>query len=72
MHRQTRLTSYYHHYIMIEGYPSVKRFHMFRDPIRTAPLVSDIGDIDLRLKINRADSALFLESNLRLPHLRIS
>lgn len=45
---------------------------MFRDPIRTAPLVSDIGDVDLRLKVNRADSALFLESNLRLPHLRIS
>ncbi|MBV8724794.1 MAG: hypothetical protein JO078_01715 [Candidatus Eremiobacteraeota bacterium] len=44
---------------------------MFRDPIRTAPLVADIGDIDLRLKINRADSALFLESNLRLPHLRV-
>jgi hypothetical protein len=44
---------------------------MFRDPVRTAPLVSDISDIDLRLKINRADSALFLESNLRLPHLRV-
>ncbi len=44
---------------------------MFRDPIRTAPLVSDIGDIDLRLKIQRADAALFLESNLRLPHLRV-
>ena len=45
---------------------------MFRDPIRNAPLVSDINDIDLRLKIQRADSALFLESNLRLPHLRVS
>ena len=45
---------------------------MFRDPIRTAPLVSDIGDVELRLKINRADSVLFLESNLRLPHLRVS
>ncbi len=45
---------------------------MFRDPVRTAPLVSDLSDIDLRLKINRADSALFLESNLRLPHLRVS
>jgi hypothetical protein len=44
---------------------------MFRDPIRTAPLVSDIADVELRLKVNRADSALFLESNLRLPHLRI-
>ena len=45
---------------------------MFRDPIRTAPLVSDISDVELKLEINRADSALFLESNLRLPHLRIS
>jgi hypothetical protein len=44
---------------------------MFRDPIRTTPLVSDISDVQLRLKINRADSALFLESNLRLPHLRV-
>jgi hypothetical protein len=45
---------------------------MFRDPVRTAPLVSDLSDIDLRLKVNRADSALFLESNLRLPHLRVA
>ena len=45
---------------------------MFRDPIRNAPLVNDITDIDLRLKIRRADTALFLESNLRLPHLRVS
>lgn len=45
---------------------------MFRDPVRTAPLVSDVTDVDLRLKINRADSALFLESNFRLPHLRIA
>jgi hypothetical protein len=44
---------------------------MFRDPIRTAPLVNDIADVGLRLRVNRADSALFLESNLRLPHLRI-
>jgi hypothetical protein len=44
---------------------------MFRNPIRTAPLVSDISDVELRLKVNRADSALFLESNLRLPHLRV-
>jgi len=56
---------------MIEGYPFVKRFTMFRDPIRTAPFVSDISDVDLRLRINRADSALFVESNLRLPHLRV-
>ncbi len=45
---------------------------MFRDPVRTAPLVSDINDVDLKLRVNRADSALFLESNLRLPHLRVS
>jgi hypothetical protein len=45
---------------------------MFRDPVRTAPLVSDLSDIDLRLKVNRADSALFLESNLHLPHLRVA
>jgi hypothetical protein len=44
---------------------------MFRDPVRTTPLVSDISDVDLRLKVQRADSALFLESNLRLPHLRV-
>jgi hypothetical protein len=56
---------------MIEGYQLVKRFTMFRDPIRTAPFVSDISDVDLRLRINRADSALFVESNLRLPHLRV-
>jgi hypothetical protein len=45
---------------------------MFRDPVRTRPLVKDINDIDLQLKVNRADNALFLESNLRLPHLRVS
>jgi hypothetical protein len=45
---------------------------MFRDPVRTAPLVSDVSDVDLKLRVNRADSALFLESNLRLPHLRIA
>lgn len=56
---------------MIEGYPFVKRFHMFRDPIRTAPFISDISDVDLRLKIQRADSALFVESSFRLPHLRV-
>ncbi|MBV8530720.1 MAG: hypothetical protein JO104_05335 [Candidatus Eremiobacteraeota bacterium] len=44
---------------------------MFRDPVRTAPLVSDVSDVDLRLKVKRADSALFLESNFRLPHLRV-
>ncbi|HEY2475455.1 MAG TPA: hypothetical protein VGI19_11715 [Candidatus Cybelea sp.] len=45
---------------------------MFRDPVRNAPLVNDVSDIDLRLKVGRADSMLFLESNLRLPHLRVS
>jgi hypothetical protein len=44
---------------------------MFRDPIRSTPLVSDIHDIDLKLKVQRADSALFLESNFRLPQLRV-
>jgi hypothetical protein len=56
---------------MIEGYHIRQEVTMFRDPIRTAPLVSDVSDVDLKLKINRADSALFLESNLRLPHLRV-
>ena len=32
---------------------------MFHDPIRTAPLVQDISDINLRLRVQRADSALF-------------
>ena len=45
---------------------------MFRDPVRTAPLVSDVTDVELRLKVNRADSALFLESTVRLPHLRVA
>jgi hypothetical protein len=44
---------------------------MFRNPVRTSPLVNDISDVDLKLRINRADSALFLESNLRLPHLKV-
>lgn len=44
---------------------------MFRDRLRTAPLVNDIADVDLRLRTGRADSVLFLESNLRLPHLRV-
>jgi hypothetical protein len=58
---------------MIEGYHIRQEVSitMFRDPIRNAPLVGDISDVELRLKINRADSALFLESNLRLPHLRV-
>jgi hypothetical protein len=44
---------------------------MFRDPVRSSPLVSDVTDVGLRLKVNRADSVLFLEPNLRLPHLRV-
>ena len=56
---------------MNEGYQFVKRFNMFRDPIRTAPFISDISDVDLRLRIRRADSALFVGSDLRLPHLRV-
>ncbi len=58
---------------MIEGYHIRQEvFNMFRDPIRTAPLVADVTDVDLKLRINRADSALFRESNLRLPHLRVA
>lgn len=44
---------------------------MFRDPIRSTPLVGDISDVNLRLKITRADSALFGDGNIRLPHLRV-
>ena len=44
---------------------------MFRNPVPTMPIVSDINDVALRLRIGRADSALFRESNLRLPHLRV-
>jgi len=58
---------------MIEGYYFVKRSHiMFRDPIRSSPLVADVSDIGLRTRIQRADTALFRESGLRLPHLRVS
>jgi len=45
---------------------------MFRDPIRSTPMVSDIGDVELRTRIQRADTALFREPGLRLPHLRIA
>jgi hypothetical protein len=44
---------------------------MFKDPIRSTPLVSDISDVTLRLKVQRADSALFAASDMRLPHLRV-
>lgn len=45
---------------------------MFQDPIRTTPLVQDISDVTLRLRVQRADSALFAASDMRLPHLRVT
>lgn len=44
---------------------------MFQDPIRSTPLVADITDVTLRLKVQRADAALFAASDMRLPHLRV-
>jgi hypothetical protein len=44
---------------------------MFRDPLRTTPLVADISDVNLRLRVQRADSALFNVTELRLPNLHI-
>ncbi|MBV8154916.1 MAG: hypothetical protein JO029_02240 [Candidatus Eremiobacteraeota bacterium] len=44
---------------------------MFRDPFRTTPLVADISDVNLRLRVQRADSALFSNSEYRLPNLQI-
>jgi hypothetical protein len=44
---------------------------MFHDPIRSTPFVQDISDVTLRLKVQRADSALFAGSEMRLPHLRV-
>lgn len=44
---------------------------MFRDPVRSTPLVQDISDIGLRLHVTRADSALFQAPDIRLPSLRI-
>ena len=44
---------------------------MFRDPVRSTPLVQDISDVNLRLKITRADSALFKTADIRLPSLNI-
>lgn len=44
---------------------------MFRDPFRTTPLVADISDVNLRLRVQRADSALFSSPELRLPNLLI-
>jgi hypothetical protein len=44
---------------------------MFRDPFRTTPLVADITDVNLRLRVQRADAALFSTSEYRLPNLQI-
>lgn len=44
---------------------------MFHDPIASTPLVRDISDVTLRLKVHRADSVLFAVSDMRLPHLRV-
>ena len=45
---------------------------MFHDPVRTTPFVRDIADVELRLKVQRADSALFALAEYRLPHLRVT
>lgn len=44
---------------------------MFRDPIRSTPLVADISDVNLRLRVQRADSALFQSPALRLPNFHV-
>ena len=44
---------------------------MFRDPIRSTPIVGDISDVNLRLKVQRADSALFRDGDIRFPNLRV-
>jgi hypothetical protein len=44
---------------------------MFRDPLRTTPLVADITDVNLRLRVQRADSVLFNVSDVRLPNLQV-
>jgi len=44
---------------------------MFRDPVYTRPFVQDVSDVNLRLRIQRADSALFHEPGMRFPNLRI-
>ena len=46
---------------------------MFRDPIRTrtTPLVADITDVNLRLRVQRADSVLFETPDLRLPTFHV-
>jgi len=65
------LTSYYNHCIILVGYFSSQEDTMFQDRIRSTPLVQDITDVSLRLKVQRADAALFAASDMRLPHLRV-
>ena len=61
---------------MIAGYFTMSRFTrprdiMFRDPIRSTPIVQDVSDINLRLAVTRADSALLRTGDIRLPQLRV-
>jgi hypothetical protein len=44
---------------------------MFRDPIRSTPLLADLSDVNLRLKITRADDKLFGSMESRLPGFRV-
>jgi hypothetical protein len=51
--------------------PYKRSKEMFRDPLRSTPLVADITDVNLRARVLRADSALFNVSDVRLPNLQI-
>ncbi|MBV8489221.1 MAG: hypothetical protein JO199_01735 [Candidatus Eremiobacteraeota bacterium] len=44
---------------------------MFRDVLKNSPLVADLSDINLRLRVTRADSKLFKDIDQRLPSLRV-
>jgi hypothetical protein len=44
---------------------------MLRNPIPITPHVANIADVNLRLRVERADSVLFAGSDLRLPTLRV-
>ena len=44
---------------------------MFRNPFTPAPLVQDITDVLLRLRVTRADAAIMAASEYRLPTLRV-
>ncbi len=44
---------------------------MFRQPFRTAPLVADITDVRTRMRVDRADSAMTRDLDLRLPSFKI-